>query len=102
MRSTRGQFGLLPMSETFNEGIHMLLYDLEEEGVFHYADDILILAKSMAHCIWLLSIVLKRLRENGYVINYQKCILFKEELNILGELVSTTKVRVDPKRIEAI
>ena len=72
------------MSLTFNEGIYKAIGDLESEGVFSYADDIIILARDFKHALYLLEEVLKRLRENGYVINYSKVTLFKSELNILG------------------
>ena len=69
---------------TFNEGICKAIRDLESEGVFSYANDIIILARDFKHALYLLEEVLKRLRENGYVINYSKVTLFKSELNILG------------------
>ena len=72
------------MSLTFNEGICKAIRDLESEGVFSYVDDIIILARDFKHALYLLEEVLKRLRENGYVINYSKVTLFKSKLNILG------------------
>ena len=88
LRSTRGQFGAIEIFDTFNEGILMVLGDLLEAGVSSYADDICIMAETFEKCLSLLEEVLKRLRANGYVIQASKVVLFKSELNILGQLVS--------------
>lgn len=65
-----------------------------------YADDIIIFAKDLDHCLKLLNEVLSCLRRDGYVVSASKCSLFKKELNILGQIVGNGIVQIDKGRIE--
>ena len=49
-----------------------ILGDLRERGVFAYANDITIAASTFEESLELLEELLKRLRENGFVINHKK------------------------------
>lgn len=62
LRFTRGLFGLKPMAREFNAGVADAIAHLRELGVFAYADDIVILAKSFEEALSLLEKTLEALR----------------------------------------
>ena len=54
LRFTRGLFGLKSMAREFNAGIADAIGYLRELGVFAYADDIVILGKTLEEALVLL------------------------------------------------
>ena len=46
--------------------------------------------------------VLERLRKAGILLKPEKCEFYKEELEFLGFIVRVHRVRINPKKVEAV
>ena len=49
--------------------------------------------------MFLLNEVFTCLKRDGYILSHKKGIFFKNEMNILGQIVHQGTVRIDPERI---
>ncbi len=65
-----------------------------------YLDDVT--GKTFDDMLTNLSTVLERFREAGLKLKPNKCHLFAEEVEFLGHLISSERIRTDPKKTEAI
>ena len=70
--------------------------------VFVYLDDIIIMSSSLEEHKRLLSVVFKRLKEHGLVVNTKKCVLAINQLSFLGHIVSSEGVKPTTTNVQAI
>lgn len=94
-------FGLRNAPSHFQAGIQGLFSDLHDH-VIVYLDDILLFAKSHSQMLAVLLKVLQRFHEAKIILRWSKCQFFKQEVKILGYIVSSKGVKPDPEKTAAI
>ncbi|UYV63519.1 K02A2.6-like [Cordylochernes scorpioides] len=77
-----------------------LLQDLE--GTENSMDDILIHAPDPQTLEIRTRAVLQRLKENGIKLNRDKCKFKLQEVQIIGHIVTTEGIKIDPEKVRAI
>lgn len=95
-------FGLKTAPATFQRNMDFLLNDLRYEGVLVYIDDILIHHPTFNGCVQLMKRVFERLRTANITINLEKNKFFQESVEYLGHIISSGKIRPNPKKVEAL
>lgn len=79
-----------------------VFFELLDQGVVCYLDDLLIYSKSVAEHQALLDKVFALLAKHKLYIKESKCHLFLEKVNFLGHVVSSASVAVESGKIDAI
>jgi hypothetical protein len=95
-------FGLCNAPATFQRCMDLVFRDVSWKYVIPYLDDIIIYSKNEKEHVEHIGNEMKLLKEAGIVLNKSKCKFFKEEIEILGNLVTKNSVRPDIKKTEAI
>ena len=72
------------------------------EGIEYYMDDIRIFSSTWANHLSLLSTVLTRLQEVGFMINPLKCEWAMQETDFLGDWLTPTRIKPWQKNVDAI
>ncbi|MGL5708894.1 MAG: reverse transcriptase domain-containing protein [Aeromonas sp.] len=98
----RMPFGLCNAPSTFQRVMDEMFLGISGKFVVPYLDDIIVFSESKESHIKHLEEVFKRIEMGGLVLNKAKCKFFKEELNILGHVISNGIVKPDKTKIEAI
>lgn len=93
-------FGLRNAAQTMQRYMNEIFSDLP--FVFAYLDDILIGSSSIEENIKHTDIVLKRLHQNGLVINADKCVFGVADVTFLGHRLTPDGFSPLPDRIQAI
>lgn len=75
-------FGISFPSGIFHRIIKNLLEDIP--GVACFLDDVLITGQTKEHHMYMIRKVLKKLKESGLRLNYEKCEWLMDELQYLG------------------
>ncbi len=75
--------------------MNQVFFDLLDEGVVCYLDDLLIYTKTVDQHIKLLDKVFALLSKNKLFLKDSKCHLFLERVNFLGHVVSANGVSVE-------
>ena len=105
-RFLRLPFGLSSSAEIFQMKLYEFLHDIP--GIHVMADDILITGngdnqeEAMENHNNNLEILLKRLEENNCKLNREKLVLCSESLTFFGHILSSSGVRPDPEKVDAI
>ena len=73
--------------------------DMVEEIMDVFMDDFLVFGTSFDHCLHNLARVLQRCKEKNLVLNWEKCHFMVKERIVLGHLVSSKGIEVDPTKI---
>jgi hypothetical protein len=95
-------FGLMNAGATFQRAMDIAFIREKDQFVVIYLDDITIFSKSdKEHCCHLRKVFLK-CRRFGLSLNPKKSLFAMKEGKLLGHIVSTERVRIDPSRVEAI
>lgn len=97
---TRLCFGLNSAPSIFQSVIDRVLLNLKR--VKAYIDDVIIGGISLEECKSNLKSVLSRLNKYNLKLNVDKCVFFKEKVEILGYLLEDGKIKPSPSKIEAI
>ena len=95
-------FGLLNASSTWQQVINDTLFERLGSCCCAYVDDIIIWSPSVEQHrrdVWT---VLQRLRDEGLSINIEKCEFDVEETRYLGHILSTSDIRPDPPKVQAL
>ena len=95
-------FGLTSAPGTFMQLMQDIFWDLLDECVIVYLDDILIYSKNSDDHLQHLWDVLDQLRRHKLYAKSSKCEFGKTELEFLGHIVSGDKVKCDPHKLDAI
>ncbi|KAI5163519.1 hypothetical protein NEAUS03_2335 [Nematocida ausubeli] len=80
----------------------ILQEELEEGSVRVYIDDILIATKTYKHHINVLQKVLRKLKEHGMEINWDKVKLARKEITFLGHTMTENKLKPTDERITEV
>lgn len=95
-------FGLSTAPSTFQRVMNVVMWDLLDECVLVYLDDILIFSKTVAEHRVALRKVFQRLRDNKLNLKESKCNLFLDQVAFLGHVINSEGVSVDPGKIDAV
>jgi cytoskeleton-associated protein 5 len=93
-------FGLKNVGMTFQRLMDHIFFDLPFS--FIYLDDLLVASRSTEEHRRHLWQALLRLQENGLVINREKCVFGRQEVDFLGHRVAVSSVSPLPERVAAI
>ena len=85
-------FGLSSAPGTFQRMMNQVFFDLLDQGVVCYLDDLLIYSRSVEEHQVLLDKVFALLSKNKLFLKDSKCHLFLEKVNYLGHIVSAQGV----------
>lgn len=96
----RMPFGLCNASQTFQRFMDKLFGDLDFVIVF--IDDICIASSNEAEHKEHVRIVLERLKQNGLVINAEKCVFSKPRVEFLGYTIDKDGIRPIASRVRAV
>ena len=95
-------FGLTNAPATFTDLMHRVFQLYLDQFVVVFVDDILIYSQSEREHEYHLSIVLQLLRDHQLYAKFSKCEFWLTEVRFLGHIVSTSRVSVDPEKVEAV
>lgn len=98
----RMPFGLCNAPATFQRAMDQIFEQESWKFVIPYLDDIIIFSKDMEEHKKHLEIVFGKLKAAGIALNENKCKLFRDEIKILGNIVSLNKVKPDPEKVKAV
>jgi transposase InsO family protein len=93
-------FGIKTLPSIFQRAMHVLLGDLPYVRVF--IDDIIVFSQDIMEHRHHVHEVLRRLTEAKLIINEDKCHFFRTELRLLGFVVGTEGIKVDPSKLNGI
>ncbi|KAK8593995.1 hypothetical protein V6N12_046066 [Hibiscus sabdariffa] len=95
-------FGLCNAPATFQRCMVSIFSDFIEKGIEVFIDDFTIYGNTFDECLLNLSNVLKRCLEYKLVLNYEKCYFMVDKGLILGHIVSSDGIAVDPSKTDVI
>ena len=96
-------FGLTNSPATFQSFMNHILKELIDEGhVIVYLDDILIFTDTLEEHRQIVRRVLEILRKNKLYLKPEKCEFEVNEVEYLGVIVGSGKIRMDPKKVSAM
>lgn len=95
-------FGLSTAPSTFQRMMNRVFFELLDNGVLCYLDDLLIYSKSVEEHKQLLDKVFSILQRNKLYIKEQKCHLFLEKVNFLGHVVDKNGLSVESGKVDAV
>ena len=95
-------FGLVKAPRTFQRLMDRVIQGLEYRVALAYIDDIIVYGRTIDSCIDSMQLVLERLRNANLKLKAKKCILFADEVEYLGHVITGNGVKTDPKKIEAV
>ena len=98
----RMPFGLCNAPARFQRCMDEILRGVAWKFVIPYLDDIIIYSKTKVEHVEHIDKVMKLLKEAGIVLNQKKCKFFREEIEVLGNIVSKNQVKPDKNKTEAI
>ena len=101
------EFNKLPMgisigSQGLSRVVDEIFADLKNDFVFNYLDDLVIYSRSLEEHARHVRVVLDRLQEAGFTLNFDKVTVAAEEIQYLGHRLSSRGISVLPDRVAAI
>ncbi|XP_075483669.1 uncharacterized protein LOC142523823 [Primulina tabacum] len=98
----RMPFGLFNAHATFQRCTMAIFFDMVEEIMEVFMDDISVFGSSFYHCFQNLTLVLQRCREKNLVLNWEKCHFMVQEGIVLGHKISARGIEVDRAKVVSI
>ena len=95
-------FGLCGGPASFQRFMNESFFDILDNFVSIYLDDILIYSSSRKEHTEHIRVVLERLREIGIEADIRKCEFYTQEVKYLGVIVTPNGIRMDPEKVRAI
>ena len=99
-RYKRLLFGVNMATEKFQNLIWQVLKDCP--GTYNIHDDILVVGRNEEEHDHNLDTALRKLKESGLTLNYDKCIMGASSMTYIGDILSADGLQLSEKRIEAI
>ena len=93
-------FGLMNVGATFQRAMDIAFVGEKDKFVLIYLDDITVYSNSHQNHLQHLKKVLLKCRRFGISVNPRKSQFALEEGKLLGHIVSTAGVRIDPERVK--
>ena len=93
-------FGINMVTEKFQNLIWKILKDCP--GAHNLHDDILVVGQNEEERDDNLQKALRKLEESGLTLNYEKCIVGASSMVYMGDILSTDRLQLSEKRVEAI
>ena len=98
----RMPFGLCNAPATFQRCMMSIFSDMIEKCMEVFMDDLTVFGDSFESSLLNLESVLKRCKEKGLVLNWEKCHFMVPSGIVLGHVVSERGIEVDQSKIELI
>ena len=95
-------FGLKNAPVAFMDLMHRVFQPYLDQFFVVFVDDILIYSRSDEEHEDHLRVVLQVLRDHQLYAKFSKCKFWLVEVKLLGHIVSTSGVSIDPEKVEAI
>ena len=95
-------FGLSSAPSTFQRMMNNIFFELLDEGVVCYLDDLLVYSRSVQEHLVLLDKVFGLLQKHKLYLKESKCSLFLDRVNFLGHVVSAEGVSMESGKIDAV
>ena len=95
-------FGLTNAPTTFMDLMHRVFKPYLDRFIMVFVDDILIYSKSREDHESHLRIVLQTLRDHRLYAKFSKCEFWLTKVRFLKHMVSTSRVSVNPKKVEVV
>jgi len=89
-------------SQGLNRVLDEIFADLKNDFVFNYLDDLVIYSRSLEEHARHVRVVLHRLREAGFTLNFDKVTIAAREIQYLGHRLSYRGISVLADRVAAI
>ena len=99
-RYLRFPMGICSAPDVFHKTLHQFLEEFD--GITVYMDDIIVWGSTAEEHDERLTKALERLSKVGLVLNAEKCVFRRPEIEYLGEVVTQDGVKPDPNKIQAI
>lgn len=95
-------FGIVNGPSCFSLAIYLAMHDFIDSFVTTYIDDITVYSKSFEEHLSHIRRVLTRIREVNMVIKPSKCMFAREEVEVLGFIVSKDGIKPNPDNVRKI
>ena len=95
-------FGLCNAPSTFQRTMNSLFFELLDDCVVVYIDDILIFSKTVKQHYKDLAKVFSILEKNNLHLKESKCSLFLESVEFLGHKVSSKGISMEEGKVEVV
>jgi hypothetical protein len=95
-------FGMKNAPSVFQREMQRVLGERVGKGLFVFIDDILIYTKTVEEHEEMVAWVLRRLCEEGYYANPDKCEFFQREVSFLGHVVNEHGLSVQQHKVKAV
>jgi transposase InsO family protein len=95
-------FGMKNAPSVFQREMQRVLCEKLGKGLFVFVDDILIYSKTVEEHEEMVAWVLRRLCEEGYYANPDKCEFFQKEVSFLGHIINEKGISVQQHKVKAV
>jgi hypothetical protein len=99
---TRLPMGLCNATAAFQRAMEVILKGLIGTICLIYVDDIVVHSKNEQEHAQHLRTILDRLRQYNLRLNPKKCVFGKQEISLLGYIVSKDGIKANPEKVAAI
>ncbi|GKF12041.1 reverse transcriptase domain-containing protein, partial [Tanacetum coccineum] len=98
----RMPFGLCNAPGTFQTCMMAIFYDMIEETMEVFMDEILVFRDFLSSCLSHLDKMLKRCEDTNLVLNWEKCHFMVKEGIVISHKISKSRIEVDRAKVDVI
>jgi hypothetical protein len=95
-------FNLINVLVSFQALINDIFREYLDIFVVAYLDDILIYLINEKNYIKQINLILETLKKAGIRINRPKCTFYAKKVEFLGYIIGLDKIKINPKKVQAI